>query len=148
MSSLYTVIDPIVKWILRSPLHGILSSNTTLLEYVGNKSGRRYILPLSYVQSGNQIHLFTGREKRWWRNLRGGEDVTLLIRGNSIHGKADVEIENLEQIAATLSLFLKASPRDAKPSSVRLDEGRNPNQDDVREAAKRLVSITISTMSQ
>ncbi|MFT4823638.1 MAG: nitroimidazol reductase NimA-like FMN-containing flavoprotein [Halioglobus sp.] len=148
MNNVYTVIDPIVKWILRSPLHSLLSSNTTLLEYVGNKSGRRYILPLSYLQSDNQVHLFTGREKRWWRNLRGGKDVTLLIRGNRIQGEADVELENLEQIAATLSMFLKASPRDAKPSKVRLDEGRNPNQDDVREAASRLVSITIDTTTQ
>lgn len=145
MKGIYKVIDPIVKCILRSPMHRLLSDNTTLLEYVGNKSGRKYILPVSYVKSNDEVFLFTGREKRWWRNLRDGSDVFLLIAGNRVQGTANSEVDDLELIAQRLSRFLKASPRDAGPSNVRLDEQRNPNEEDVREAAKRLVSITINT---
>ncbi len=97
MKGIYKIIDPIVKFILRSPLHPTLSSNTLLLEYVGNKSGSDYILPVSYVRSGDEVYLFTGREKRWWRNLRGGTQVTLLIQGNRHQGVANVELENLEK---------------------------------------------------
>ncbi|MFK8048805.1 MAG: hypothetical protein AB8B81_10250 [Halioglobus sp.] len=146
MKGIYKIIDPIVKCILRSPVHGLLSDNTTLLEYVGIKSGRQYVLPVSYVKAGDEIYLFTGRDKVWWRNLGGGSDVTLLIKGERIQGKAWTEAEDLELIARRLSAFLKASPRDAKPSNVRLDEYRTPNEDDVLEAAKRLVSITIVSM--
>ncbi len=40
-------------------------------------------------------------------------------------------------------MFLKISPRDAKPSNVHMDEHGNPDQENVREAAQRLVSIRI-----
>jgi hypothetical protein len=37
---LYRVANPVVKMLLRSPLHGIASGNIALLHFRGRKSGR------------------------------------------------------------------------------------------------------------
>lgn len=145
MSSLvYKFLNPVVKTILRSPLHGLMSKNTLILQYTGAKSGRVYSLPVSYVRIGQDIFCFTGRTNKWWRNLRGGKPVRLVLAGKRVDAIASVESDDESQIADTLGTFLRASPRDAGPSNVRLDRDKNPDPGDVAQAAKNLVRIQMS----
>ena len=44
---LYGLINPAVCSLLRSPLHGLMSKNTLLLEFTGRKSGRLLSTPIS-----------------------------------------------------------------------------------------------------
>lgn len=59
---LYKVINPIVKGLLRSPLHGLMSKNTMLIEFKGRKSGRMFTTPVSYHIEGDRVHCFTSQE--------------------------------------------------------------------------------------
>lgn len=74
------LLNPFVKLLLRSPLHGIMSDNVILVTFTGRKSGKRYVTPVSYVREGNTITFLT--HGSWWKTLRvkGGTGVRVLLR--------------------------------------------------------------------
>ena len=41
----YKVANPVMKALLRSPLHGLVSKNIALLHFRGRKSGRDFVTP-------------------------------------------------------------------------------------------------------
>ena len=73
--ALYSVINPLVKLILSTPLHGLMSRNTLLLEFKGRKSGKSYTTPVSYHATNDSVHCFTDRANKWWHNLRGSAEI-------------------------------------------------------------------------
>ena len=139
---LYSLLNPVVKTILQSPVHGLMSSNTLIIQYTGRKSGKPYSLPVSYARGGDQLSCFTARTNAWWKNLKDKRPVTLVLQGKRVNATAEIEAQNDEAIADALAPFLMAVPRDAGPANVRLDSDRSPNLDDVAVAAKRLAHIT------
>lgn len=76
-------VNPIVRAILRSPAHGVLSRRIALLTITGRTSGRRLTFPVMYRQDGAHVTVNVGApdRKRWWRNLRDGAAVELRLRG-------------------------------------------------------------------
>src|SRR2546430_13303099 len=117
-------VNVIVRTMLRSPLHGLMSKNTMLLTFKGRKSSKIYTIPLTYVQEGNMITCFTN--SAWWKNLRGGAPVTLVIKGRELQGVATPMMDDRELIVRELYAFLQKNPRDAKYRSVRLDARKQP----------------------
>ena len=138
---LYSLLNPVVKTILQSPLHGLMSSNTLIIEYTGRKSGKSYSLPVSYARDGDRLSCFTARTNKWWKNLKGGRPVTLILQGKRVSATAEIEAVNDEAIADALVPFIKAVPRDARAANIRLQAGNSPNLDDVAAASKRLANI-------
>ena len=70
--------------LLRSPLHGILSSGMMVLTYKGRKTGRQISVPIGYyVQPDGSLLSTSLRSRTWWRNLRGGATVALHLKGRS-----------------------------------------------------------------
>ena len=63
--------NPIIQWLLRSPLHLMVSKNMMLMTYTGRKSGKIYTTPMNYLAIGEAFYTISTRERRWWRNLRG-----------------------------------------------------------------------------
>ncbi|MEM1433042.1 MAG: nitroreductase/quinone reductase family protein [Pseudomonadota bacterium] len=141
MTALYTVINPIVRGLLKSPCHRLLSGNTMLLRYRGRKSGRQYELPISYSRDSNRICGFASRDSKWWRNLESGADVGLRLAGRSITARARVETADLAEIGTGLDRFLRAVPRDAGPAGVRLRADGTPEPADVAAASAKLVAV-------
>ena len=53
------------------------------------------VLPVNYLREGNLV--FAGADGRWWRALRAGNvPVTLLIRGETLTGRARVVLDDPE----------------------------------------------------
>ena len=75
---IFKVANPLVKALLRSPLHGIASRNVALLHFRGRKSGREFVTPLSYVRENGTVSLLSAHSTRWWMNLRE-EDTPVSI---------------------------------------------------------------------
>lgn len=138
---LYKVINPIVKTLLKSPLHRTLSSNTLLLEFVGRKSGRPLSTPISYHIQDGAAHCFTAKEYGWWRNLTAERPVTLTIRGEVYRSIPRVEFKNREQMQSALRDFLIAVPRDAPHSGVKLDQNGVPIDADIQQAVPGMVYL-------
>jgi deazaflavin-dependent oxidoreductase (nitroreductase family) len=141
--TLYAVINPVVKFILRSPLHGLMSRNTVLLEFKGRKSGKTYTTPVSYRAAGDHVYCFTDKANKWWHNLRHGDKVALTLRGRRLVGKPTVLADGSAPVRAALRDLLIASPRDASHAGVKFDADGQPVASDVAEASKRLVFISI-----
>jgi hypothetical protein len=84
--------NPLVRLVLSSPLHPLLSRSLALITVTGLKSGRTYTFPVGYKQEGDRVTIGVGwpERKRWWRNLRGGAPVRVRLRGNirSAHAEA------------------------------------------------------------
>lgn len=92
---MYSVVNPAMAAILRSPLHGVLSNNLMLLSFQGLKSGKRYTIPVGYQQKGNRLYIFS--HAGWWKNLPG-QTVSVRLRGKRIQGSAR-RLEDANEIA-------------------------------------------------
>jgi hypothetical protein len=144
--ALYTVINPVVKTILRSPLHGLMSRNTVLLEFKGRKSGKTYTTPVSYRAVKGDLHCFTEKTNKWWHNLRGGGEIGVTLSCRRLTGKPSVLADGSETVQAALYDLLVVSPRDAAHAEVGFDADGLPIATDVARASKRLVLITIELL--
>ena len=71
--------NPLVRVVLDSPLHGMLDHSFLVLHLTGRKTGRRYDIPVGYVDMEGKRIVVTAA--RWRVNLRGGADVEVTLRG-------------------------------------------------------------------
>ena len=85
--------NPVVRALLRSPLHPLLSRNLALVTYTGRRTGQEHTIPVGYRLEDGFVTIVVGapERKRWWRNLRGGAPVRLTVRGAERHGLAHVD---------------------------------------------------------
>ncbi len=142
------VVNPLVRLILRSPLHGMMSATILLITYRGRKSGKEYTLPVQYAQEKKTIYIMPGApdQKTWWRNLRGGAPVQLLLAGEMLAGVSDVleGSTHLESIAHALDIFLQRFPAAAKHYNVHSRQDGLFDQDDLKQAAASTVVVVVS----
>jgi hypothetical protein len=127
-------VQSILIGLLKSPLHGLLSKNLLLLRFDGRKSGRRYELPVAYMRDRNTI-LIASRAG-WWKNLRGGAPVELLLQGKNVAGSADVA-SDLAQRAVDLSRVLRANKQTGRFMQVESDAAGNPHPQQLAAAVER-----------
>lgn len=84
----YSILNPAMMALLRSPLHGAVSKSLMILIYQGRKSGKRYMIPVGYLAEGNRLYVFS--HSAWAKNFVGGAPVALRLRGKLVHGTARV----------------------------------------------------------
>ncbi|MDP9373062.1 MAG: nitroreductase/quinone reductase family protein [Chloroflexota bacterium] len=135
------LVNKVIRPLLRSPLHGLLSKRLMLLTFTGRKSGKRYTLPVAYVQEGDTLLL--GTETPWYKNLRGGVPVSVRLRGRERAGVAEV-IDDEEGMREGYRTILTRDPGYSRFVNVTLGPDGQPNRDEVRRARERgLVVIRV-----
>lgn len=79
-----------------------------LLTYRGHRSGRHFTIPVMYAERDGTRTIFVGHpeRKRWRRNMRGGAEVEVRLRGGRLRGHAEV-VEN----SAAVSTYLDRYPQ-------------------------------------
>jgi hypothetical protein len=137
---IYSIVNPIVGLLLRSPLHGVLSKNTLLISFTGRKSGKLYSTPLSYMRDGNTITCMT--TGKWWKNVRGGAPVTVWLEGKRLHGMATPDTDRAH-VTDAMQPFFRRVRRDARMYGVKLDDEGRPDPEDCTRAAQKTVMVTI-----
>ena len=125
-----------VALLLRSPLYFFLG-NTMLLTVTGRKTGRKYTTPVGYYRSGKELWVITSRERTWWRNLRGGAKVGMLIRGRRENGFAEAVLDE-KSVSSRLEEYLQKVPMAARSLGVRMANGKPYPEDAARLAGERL----------
>ncbi len=130
---LFKLVNPVVRTMLRSPLHGVLSGRVMLLRFVGRKTGRLYTIPVGYAQAGST--LLSGTGGGWAKNLRGGQRVMLRLRGEERSGVAEV-VDDEEGMIAGYKTIMAVSPGYGRATGIGLDEQGNPRREDVAEARR------------
>ncbi|HLO16035.1 MAG TPA: nitroreductase/quinone reductase family protein [Anaerolineales bacterium] len=135
--------NPMMIWLLKSPLHGFVSTGVMLISMTGRKSGKSISTPTNYLCSGNTLWVISWRERTWWRNLRGGAKVRVLLAGRSVEGRGQI-IEEEDQVAQSLFDYYRKVPQVAKYVDIGLDAANLPISADCERAAKKLVVVRIN----
>ena len=128
--------------ILNSPFHGMFSQNTLLLTFTGRTSGKRYTTPVNYAVLGDELLIFSRKDRTWWRNLRGGAPVKFRLQGRTMTGQG-VAFEDETEVEKGLMTYLEVVPNFAKYFDVRLDEEGRPNLEDIARTAQPRVLVRI-----
>jgi hypothetical protein len=86
------VMNPVVRGLLRSPAHRLLSGSVLLLAYTGRRSGVHRELPVMYAELGDRFVVIVGQSdtKTWWRNFIGDDrpvTVTVARRHSSCRAR-------------------------------------------------------------
>lgn len=134
-------VTPLVKAVLRSPAHRCLSGSMMILTVTGRRTGRRYEIPISYVADGAVVVCLTGIDNAWWKNLRGGADVTVLLQRKRFDGYAEASTGVAN--TAVIESFLATRPRDARFHHVRRSALGQFDADDLTRAAQTRVLIRV-----
>lgn len=135
-----------VSWVLRSPLHGMLSSGMMLITVTGCRTGRKYTTPVGYYRENGDLWVLTSRDRTWWRNLQGGAEVSLLLMREPVHAYAEPELAPA-LVEARMCDYIKHIPQAAKSMGVRVENG-NANADDIARIAKDRLFVRLRLTSR
>lgn len=138
---IFRLLNPIMKSVLKSPFHSMLSGQIMIISFAGRKTGQSYSTPVSYCQENGSVYCFT--HAGWWKNLVGGAKVRLLIRGQEHVGTAVPICEDRERKTAGLGKLLTAVPFDARFYGVAMDKQGNLDQNDLERGADNATMIEV-----
>ncbi len=137
--------NPIVRLLLRSPLHGMMSKSLMLITYTGKKSGKEYTLPVTYLEDGKTIYVMPGmpEKKVWWHNIEQDTPVKLTLRGKVVpaRGTRLEPQKDLKAISHILRMFIMRNPPVAALFNVRRGEDGSLNPEDLNKASEKIVMI-------
>jgi len=132
-----------VKFILLSPLHSLLSKNTLLITVTGRKTGRLITTPVNYVRDNDALWVISKRDRRWWRNLRGGAQVSLHLRGRDIKGFAKAILDPT-MVVTHLAGYIQQISYSARSLGIHTEAGK-PNFDDLARVAREWLIVSIKS---
>ncbi len=112
-----------------------------LITFTGRNSGRSFTTPVRYIQSDGTIRCFTASENQWWRNLRGGADVVLRIRGKDCRYKATAIDNNPEEVKKWLAYYLEIFPQDAAYHHIKLTKDKTLVDEDLERASHNAIVV-------
>lgn len=137
------LVNAFVGFVLRSPLHRLLSGSVMLLSVAGRKTGRQITTPVNYIEDENgMLAVLSHRDRTWWRNLNTGAHVTLWLRGHECSGFGRA-IRNPNAVTAELQGLLALKPGLAGMLHIRTNDDGKPDLQDLRRAANHYVVIRI-----
>jgi hypothetical protein len=140
--------NPMMRLFLRSPLHGLVSGSLALITYQGRKSGNEYTIPVQYVQTGEKMYILPGgaEQKTWWRNLRGGAPVHLVLRGQNVKGVGQVLQGETDKVAIAEALvpYFQRFPAAARLQHLQPASDGSFNSDDLGRIAASIVMVRVT----
>lgn len=129
-------------WLLRSPLNGMLSKSTLLISVMGRKTGRAITTPVNYVREDNTLWVTSLRQRTWWRNLKGGAPVSVVLAGKELPGHGEAIVDE-KMVAQNLATYFQRAPQYAKYFKVAVDAAGKPSADDCTRAARERIMVRI-----
>jgi hypothetical protein len=127
--------NPLVRILLGSPLHGVLGDSFLVLHLTGRKTGRRYNIPVGYVDMEGRLAVVT--VARWRVNLRGGADIKVTRHGHlrPMHALLD---EDPASVAVSYQAMIdRIGLRKAQRQlGISLPGGRAPTALELKDAAR------------
>ena len=129
-----------VSFMLRTPLHVFLG-NTMLITVTGCKTGKKYSTPVGFYREGDCLWVLTSRDRTWWRNLKHGASIGLLLKGKAIHAFGEAELDETA-VEARMLKYVGQIPMAAKSLGIRM-ENKLPDLEDVSRVAKDRLFVKI-----
>ena len=129
-----------VSFFLRTPLY-IFMGNTMLITVTGCKTGKKYSTPVGYYREGDSLWVMTSRNRTWWRNVRKGAQVSLLLKGKMVSAYAEAELDE-KAVETRMLEHIRQMPMAAKTMGIRLEK-KSPNEEDVARAARDRLFVRV-----
>ena len=129
-----------VSFFLRTPFRVFLG-NTMLITVTGCKTGRKYSTPVGFYREGDILWVISNRDRTWWRNVKNGANVSLLLNGKTVKAFAEAEMDE-EAVEKRLLDYVGHIPMAAKPMGIRIDH-KTPNREDITRVAKERLFVRI-----
>jgi deazaflavin-dependent oxidoreductase (nitroreductase family) len=138
MTRTQRALNVLMRAVLRSPAHRLVSGRVLEITVTGRKTGKAYRLPVGYVASEDA--LLIGTAGNWRRNLDPGMRVPVLVGGR--RRTATVEIVTDEQrCAGYYRDILAGNPVHGRYAGIRAEPGGGPNRDDLRRALAQGLAV-------
>jgi hypothetical protein len=133
---LLRAVNPVLKFLLGTPLAGSARKDLMVLSFKGRKSGNPYSIPVSAHDIGGQLYALAGAP--WTRNFRGGADAEVLHDGK----KTSMRGELIEDAAVVAELQHRVAESYGVKRAQRLmglgfRDTRLPTVDEFKEACVR-----------
>jgi len=135
-AGLLRAVNPMVGFLLRTPLAGPLRKQMMVVNVTGRKSGRRYSIPLSAHQIDGTIYALTSAP--WKNNFRDGATAEVLHNGktSTMRGELITDpnvVAELSERCATSYGVKKAQTM----MGLKFRDNRIPTVEEFKEAAER-----------
>jgi hypothetical protein len=105
---LMAVVNVPMRLLLSLPLRTPLSGSLMLISFRGQRTGKRYRQPVSYVSfDGN---LLTPGGGRWKQNLRSGEPVSARLNGKAVQLRPEL-VRDIDEVEVLVGHILALNPR-------------------------------------
>lgn len=139
------LLNTVMRGILRSPLHRVVSGRIVVITVTGRKTGAVYRIPVGYVDHDGA--LLIGTAGTWRRNLPAAAEapVPILLRGR--HRQAHAEVITGEARCAELyRAILARNPVHGRYAKIRVESDGSPNPADLRAALARGIAVVRLTV--
>lgn len=144
--NLAKVVNPIMKALLRSPLHRLVSNHLMLLAFEGRKTGKTYTVVVGRHEVDGTLAVPTGTTGRRWRlNFRGGAPAMVTLEGRHLHGRGEL-VEDPEEVARIHRLLLeRLGLKNARRLGLRMNADRWPTKEELKAvlAGRGMISIEL-----
>lgn len=136
LPALVKIGNPLVRLLVCSPLHGIVDDSFLVLHLTGRKTGRRYRIPVGYVDMGEKLAVVTVAS--WPVNLRGGADIEVTWRGHLRPGHALLD-EDPAAAAVSYEAIIRyiGWKKAQRQLGISVLGGRTPTVLELKDAARR-----------
>lgn len=138
----FPVVNRVVRLLLHSPLHGVMSGNIMVVYFRGRRTGRRRWTPVRYLPEGEGgVLCLTGRETGWWPNFLDPGPVELQLAGRRVAATAQALPDDAERKNAALRRMLERFPADAAYHGIAVRRGQPISEEQYRQAVARDVLV-------
>lgn len=139
---LFPFLNQVMKLLLHSPLHGLMSATILVIHFTGRRSGKRRSTPVRYLREGaGRVSCLTGRETGWWHNFREPSEVRLRMEGRTVRAVAQALPDDEAAKEQTLRRMLSRFPSDAAYHGIAVKRGQAPSEAQIRDAVARDVLV-------
>lgn len=136
-SAVLRLVNPVLSFLLRTPLAGPARKQLMVLSFTGRKTGRPYSIPVSAHVIGNDLYALTGAG--WKQNFRGGAAAQIMHDGKTTAMRGEL----IRDRAVVPDLYLRCTEsygvqRAQRMIGLKFREPRIPTRDEFAEAVDRL----------
>jgi hypothetical protein len=139
------VSNPVVKFLLRTPLGGPMRGQFMVLSFTGRKTGRHYAVPVVAHRIGDDLYALTG--SRWRLNFAEGKDADVTLDGRVTKMRGEL----LDDPEAVAPLYAGAIDhfgikRSRRMLGLSINAPATPSREVLADAARRhgLTAIRLS----
>jgi len=135
-AAILRVVNPILAYLLRTPLAGGAREQMMVVSFNGRKTGRRYSIPLSAHRIDNNLYALTSAP--WKMNFRDGATAEVLVGGNTTTMRG--ELIRDPAVVADLSHRVAESygvKRAQRTMGLKFRDQRIPTLEEFTEATER-----------